>query len=433
MKNKNLFIKSTIILILGGIITKILGFIIRIIYTRIVGTEVIGLYSLVMPTYSLLITIATLALPTTISKLVAEDKHNNLKIISTSTILIMFINLIVVLFMLISARFIANNLLHEERCYLLIISMALTFPIISVSCIIKGYFYGKQNMIPNVVSNIIEQLIRGILIYLFVPIIMEKSEILAACSLFLFSFIEELVSIIINMLFLPKHIKITKQSIIPDKYTLKNILNISIPTVSSRIIGNIGYFFEPIILKNLLLFSGYSNHYILTEYGAYNAYTLTILTVPSFFITAISSSLVPEVSKYYLTKNKYLIKKRLKEAIIFSLLIGISYSILLIFFGKNILNIIYSTDLGLNYIKVLAPIFPLFYIEAILISFLQALDKANITMKITIIGVIIKLITLSITSLIHIGMYSLIISEIVNIFLVVFLNIYYVYKSLKNL
>lgn len=433
MKNKNLFIKSTIILILGGIITKILGFIIRIIYTRIVGTEVIGLYSLVMPTYSLLITIATLALPTTISKLIAENKHNNLKIISTSTILIMLINVIVVLFMLISARFIANNLLHEERCYLLIISMALTFPIISVSSIIKGYFYGKQNMLPNVISNIIEQLIRGILIYIFVPIIMEKSEILAACSLFLFSFIEELVSIIINMLFLPKHIKITKQSIIPDKYTLKNILNISIPTVSSRIIGNIGYFFEPIILKNLLLFSGYTNHYILTEYGAYNAYTLTILTVPSFFITAISSSLIPEISKYYLTQKKHLVIKRLKEAIFFSLLIGITYSILLIFFGKFILNILYNTNLGLNYIKILAPIFPLFYIEAILISFLQALDKAKITMRITIIGVIIKLLTLSITSLIHIGMYSLIISEIVNILLVVSLNIYYVNKTIKKL
>ena len=48
MKHKNKFIKSTIILIIGGIITKILGFFIRIIYTRIVGTEVIGLYSLVI-------------------------------------------------------------------------------------------------------------------------------------------------------------------------------------------------------------------------------------------------------------------------------------------------------------------------------------------------------------------------------------------------
>ncbi len=433
MKSKNIFITSTLILICGGIITKILGFIIRIIYTRIVGAEVIGLYSLVMPTYSLLITIATLALPTTISKLIAENKHNNLKIISTSTILIMFINLIVVITMLFSAKFIAINLLHEEKCYILLISMALTFPIISISSIIKGYYYGLQNMIPNVVSNIIEQLIRGILIYIFVPKIMAISDILAASSLFLFSFIEEVVSIIINLFFLPKNIKITKNNLIPDKTTLKSILNISLPTVSSRIIGNIGYFFEPIILKNLLLFSGYTNNYILVEYGAYNAYTITILTVPSFFITAISSSLIPEISKHYLLNNKKLITKRLKEAIIFSLLIGISYSIILIFFGSNILNIIYDTNLGLSYIKILAPIFPLFYIESILMSFLQAIDKAHITMKITIVGVITKLITLSLFSLLHIGLYSLIIAEIINILLVVFLNIFYTHKFIKKL
>lgn len=433
MKSKNIFIKSTLILILGGIITKILAFIIRIIYTRIVGAEVLGLYSLVTPTYSLLVTIATLALPTTISKLIAENKHNNLKIISTSTILIMAINFVVVLFMLFSAKFVAVNLLHEERCYLLIIAMSLTFPIISISCIIKGYFYGKQNMVPNVVSNIIEELVRGTLIYLFVPSIMARSEILAAASLFIISFFEEVISIFVNLLFLPKYIKIRKNDLIPDKYTLKNILNISLPTVSSRIIGNIGYFFEPIILTNLLLFSGYTNNYILVEYGAYNAYSIAILTVPSFFITAISSSLIPEVSKNYLQCNYRCMKKRLKEALTFALFIGISYSIILMFFGDTILNFLYNTHLGINYINILAPIFPLFYIENILISYLQALDKAHITMKITIIGVIVKLVVLASTSLMHIGMYSLIASEIANIFLVVFLNIYYVHKFTKKL
>ena len=103
------------------------------------------------------------------------------------------------------------------------------------------------------------------------------------------------------------------------------------------------------------------------------------------------------------------------------------------FFGNVILNAIYNTNLGLTYIKILAPRFPLFYIEAILISFLQALDKAHITMRITIVGVIIKLLTLSITSLLHIGMFSLIIAEIVNIFLVVSLNIYYIIKFTKKL
>ena len=147
MKSKNIFIKSTLILILGGIITKILAFIIRIIYTRIVGAEVLGLYSLVTPTYSLLITIATLALPTTISKLIAENKHNNLKIISTSTVLIMAINFVVVLFMLFTAKFIAVNLLHEERCYLLIIAMSLTFPIISISSCSKNSCFRSSSLI----------------------------------------------------------------------------------------------------------------------------------------------------------------------------------------------------------------------------------------------------------------------------------------------
>ncbi len=432
MKHKNKFIKSTIILIIGGIITKILGFFIRIIYTRIVGTEVIGLYSLVIPTYSLITTIATLALPTTISKLIAEDNSNNKRIITTSTILIMSINTILVITMLLLSKFIAIYLLHEERCYIILITMSLTFPIISISAIIKGYFYGKQNMIPNVVSNIIEEIVRGLLIFIFIPIVIKINPVLGASTLFIITFIEELISIIINIFFLPKNIKIKKELFIPDKNILKNILNISIPTVSSRIIGNIGYFFEPIILKSLLLYSGYSNNYILVEYGAYNAYTIPILTVPSFFISAISSSLIPEVSKHYLNNNVKLLKKRLKESIIFSLIIGISYTMLLFLFDKDILYLMYHTNSGLNYIRILNPIFPLFYIEAILISFLQAINKANITMKITIIGVIIKLISLTILSLAHIGIYSLVISEIINIIIVVSLNIYYVVKSIKE-
>ena len=37
------------------------------------------------------------------------------------------------------------------------------------------------------------------------------------------------------------------KEIIPDKNLLKDVMNISIPTTSSRLIGSIGYFFEPII------------------------------------------------------------------------------------------------------------------------------------------------------------------------------------------
>ena len=79
MKNK--FLQATFILMIGGLVTKLLGFAIRIIYTRMVGSDAINLYSLVMPTYSLLLTIATLSLPVVISKLISEHKTKSLKIL----------------------------------------------------------------------------------------------------------------------------------------------------------------------------------------------------------------------------------------------------------------------------------------------------------------------------------------------------------------
>ena len=78
MKDK--FIKSTIILIIGGFITKILSLVIRIIITRYIGTYAIGLFMMIMPTFSFFITICTLSLPLAISKLVSENKRNNKKI-----------------------------------------------------------------------------------------------------------------------------------------------------------------------------------------------------------------------------------------------------------------------------------------------------------------------------------------------------------------
>ena len=64
---------------------------------------------------------------------------------------------------------------------------------------------------------------------------------------------------------------------------------------------------------------------------------------------------------------------------------------------------------------------------------MQSINKAKITMNISIIGIIIKLISLTILSTIHIGIYSLVISEIINIIFVVLLNIIYTAKEIKKI
>ena len=424
---KNLFIKSPLILILSGFLTKILGFIIKVIYTRIIGEYGISLYSIAVPTYSLLLTIATLAIPISISKLVSENKGRSIRILTSAAFLIISINLVLVFVIFLTKDFLAVNLLKEPKASPIIMAFALTLPFVSISSVLKGYFAGKQNMVPHATSNIIEQIVRLIIILVVLPILKRKSDMLAILGLILLTIISEISSIIVFLFFLPKKINFNTK-ILPSKKITKDILDISIPTVSGRIIGNIGYFFEPIILTNLLLFSGYNNSYILSEYGAYNAYSLALLTMPSFFIGAIATSLLPEISKFNGNNNLKMVKRRIHQSIIFSLIIGIFFSLLIFIFRDKLLFSLYNTTKGSDYIKVLAPFFVLFYLEGVLTSSLQALGYAKVTMNITLYGVIIKLFIMAILSLCHIGIYSLVIAEIINIFFVVFFNFKYLKK-----
>lgn len=421
---KNLFIKSTLILILSGFLTKMLGFIIKVVYTRIIGEYGISLFTIATPTYSLLLTISTLAIPISISKLVSENKGRSIRILTSATFLILSINFLLILIIFLTKDFIATNLLKEPLASPILMAFALTLPFVSISAVLKGYFAGKQNMVPHATSNILEQIVRLIIIVTILPILMKKSVMYAVLGLILLTILSEISSIIVFLFFLPKHINY-KTNLLPSKKHTKDILNISLPTVSSRIIGNIGYFLEPIILTNLLLFSGYTNAYILREYGAYNAYSLALLTMPGFFIAAISTSLLPEISKFHGERNSSMVKRRIKQSLLFALLIGIFFSFIIFTFRDKLLFTLYNTTNGSDYIKILAPFFVLFYLEGVLTSALQALGHAKITMNITLWGVILKLLVMAILSLCHIGIYSLVIAEIINILFVVLINFKY--------
>ena len=118
MKIKNTFIKSTLILLIGGFITKILGMFIKIITNRLLPTEGIGLYMLITPTFMLLITIAQLGFPVAISKLVAEEKNNNKNLVFSIIPFSILLNLVIMVILLFSSNYIGTYLLHDKRCVL---------------------------------------------------------------------------------------------------------------------------------------------------------------------------------------------------------------------------------------------------------------------------------------------------------------------------
>ncbi len=430
---KDTFKTSIFILLIGGFLTKVLGFIIKILFTREVGEYGISLYTIIMPTYSLFITFATFSLPISISKLVSEGKRRSKRILFSTAFFILGFNVLLVSFLILSSSFIANYLLKQPQVTPLLIALSCTLPFLSLSSILKGYFLGKLKVIPNTISNIFEQFVRIFFLLFFLPKIVKQNVFWGVISFLLLNIVTETVSIFTFCAFLPKKQVITKQDLKPDAEIIKRVLHISIPSVSSRIIGNIGFFLEPILLTNILLSVGYSNQYILEQYAAYNAYAVGLLTLPSFFIQAICQILIPEVSKYHSAKNVCSLKRRIKQALRYSFIIGFFSSIFLSFFRSSLLKIIYQTTLGSDYIFILAPFFVLFYLEAPLSSSLQAMDLAGDTMKISLWGIFLKLGSMCLLSFLKIGLYSLVFSEIINIIFVVFFNWKAVQKEIHKM
>lgn len=427
---KNKFIKSTIILVIGGFFTKLLGMFIRIIITRIIGTEGMGLYSLVSPTFMLLNSIAQLGLPTALNILIAKNKTSSKKLIFTASFISLFINLLIAIFLFIFSSDISLILLKEKRCFYTLVSIAFVLPFMSISNMLRSYFFAKMRMYPHVITNIIEDLVRLILIILFLPYFLKLGLEFATTFIMLTNLASELSSIVIFLFLLP-NFKISKKELIPNKKVFKELFSICIPTTGSRLIGNVGYFLEPIILTYVLLKVGYTNKFIINEYGIINGYVMPLILLPSFFTTALSNALIPVVSSNYEKKNIKFVKRKIKQAIFYSLLIGIPSTIIFIFIPNVPLKYIYKTNLGINYIKFLAPICLLHYIQAPISSSLQAMGKAKTSMKGTLYGVIIRTVVLFSLCHLKIGIWGLILATSFNIIFVTLYDLYNIKKELN--
>lgn len=385
---------------------------------------------LVLPTFSLFIGLGQFGLPTALSKLVAEKRKNNLRLFFSILPITMIINLILIISIILIAPTLAHTLLHDNRCYLPILAIAVVIPFTSLSSICRSYFFGKEQMTPHVLSNLVEDVVRLILMLIGIPFFIEKGLEYAVCFIILSNVISELSSILVLFLFLPKNIQIKKENLKPKKDYMKESLSIGIPNTTGRLIGSIGYFLEPILLTTTLLACHYPSRYITREYGILSGYVMPLLLLPSFFTMAISQALLPVVSREYTNKNYTYVKRKVKQAITYSLLIGIPITLFFVTLPNLPLKLIYNTEEGMAYMRFLAPVCLFQYIQAPLSSCLDAMGKSKDAMVATTLGVITRSVLLVILSFCKIGLWGLIIAITINVLVVTFYSIKKVKKYL---
>lgn len=426
----NLLIKNIIILLISGALAKILGMIGKIIYTRIAGVNVVGLYTMITPTLMLIISITQFSFPISISKISAEEKYENKDILKNAYIIGFIIDIILMLLVMLSASLIAS-MLHNKLLTPAIWSITIIIPFVTISSIQRGFLHGKEDMLPASITNVTEEVVKIILIIIFLPLAISKSDIKAVIFIILFNVITEITSIFIMEKSIDKkYVHKEKGNI--NKKIIKEILNISIPTTSVRLISSVGFFLEPIILTSTLLATGFSSNYITLEYGIINSYIIPLLSIPSFFSISIASALLPNITKAYTKKRYNEFNKKLIKLLILSVIVGLICIGFILIFPKQILKLVYNVNFGENYIYLIGPFFLVYYLQPTLSIALQAMGKTNKLFITSTISMIIKYSVLYILGRLGFGMNSLIFSIITGIVVTTMMVFFIVVKEIAK-
>lgn len=409
----NLLMKNILILLVSGFVAKVLGMFSKILFTRIAGINVVSLYTMIIPTFMLIISLTQFSFPISISKISAEAKYKNNDILKNAYIIGVVINIILIIFVFLSSYLIAK-LLHNKALTPAIMSISLIIPFVMITSIQRGFLHGKEDMFCPSLTNVTEEIVKIVLIITFLPLAIAKSNITAVIFIIIFNVVTE----ITNIFMMQK--SINKKYLAKEKgkfniKLIKEILSISVPTTLVRLISSVGFFLEPIILTNTLLSTGFSANYITLEYGVINSYIIPLLSIPSFFSISIASALLPNITKLYARKKYNEFNKKLLKLLFLSIIVGLVCLLFIMLFPEYILKLIYNVNFGINYIYLIGPFFLILYMQPTLSIALQAMGKTNKLFFTSTISMVIKYSMLYLFGKLGFGINALCFSLIIGI------------------
>ncbi|MCF6138068.1 stage V sporulation protein B [Pseudalkalibacillus berkeleyi] len=439
--SKQTFIQGTLILIVAGLITKVLGFINRIVIARIIGVEGVGLYMMAVPTLLLTITLTRLGLPVAISKMVAEAdaqrNHKKIKQILVVSLTITGTLSIIFTTAMIALAPILSQILKDERTYYPLVAIAPVVPIVALSSVIRGYFQGRQNMKPSAYSQVIEQIVRITLVAVLTAAFLPYGIEYAAAGAMVSVVIGELASLLymFSMFKLQKRIKIRKgffDYVTKGKETFNQLMRISLPTTASQLVGSVSYFFEPIVVATSLSLAGVTTVLATQQYGALAGYVIPFLTLPMFITYSLSVSLIPAISEAAAQKKHHVVEHRLNQALRISMLSGGISVVITYVLATPLMDLMYGTPEVAVYVKLMAPFFFFLYFQGPLQAVLQALDLAKAAMTNSIIGAIIKIIAIYLLATRpDLGIMGVALAIVINVVLVTLLHFSTIVKAIS--
>lgn len=393
MKKNNIMI-GTLVLVAGSVFAKVFSAVYRILLTRILGGEGIGLYQLVFPFYSLCVVFATAGLPMAISKVISKNKGKEFAVFKKSLLFTTLISLTLTFLLIVLSHGLATLQGQGEIsiCYLI---LAPTIIIVSVSSALRGYFQGKHNFVPSAVANIVEQFVKMCVGLILSLSLIGLGVLYAVIGAMVGIVVSEVLSLVILLLYMKKT---PKSQLGKPKISLKDLVKDIMPITLTNIILPIATFIDSVLVVNLLMFN-FTNKISVFLYGLESGVVSSLVSLPTIFSFAIASVILPNLT---VLNNKFNQANKVEMAIKSVLMITVPCVVCFTLIPNRLIEVLYQNKLsayGIDGINVASRLLSLsgfgvvfLALNQVFSSCLQALDERYATIRNLSIAVVVKLV-----------------------------------------
>lgn len=342
-------------------ITRIIGFTYDVFLSKLLGAEAMGLFQIAMSTLMTFLVITSSGIPTCITKLVAEQNSKRNEdgiesIYKTAIWLNLSLSIGLGIIFLLSSNFIASKVLKNEDMLLGVYFLFPALIILSLSIVLKSYFYGMKNVVTPGIAQIIEHSTRFIVVIGFLyyvgPIKPVYGSMIAILGISIGEFCDLTWSIYAkNRLHKSKHHPLSNKQ--NHKSFLMEIISMSLPLTLSGFFGVMLRFSNTILIPSRLIVAGYSSSQSVATFGRIMGMTMPLIHLPFIVTSALVINLIPSISEQVVLKRYQDIKRDIHLSIKVTLLISIPLMFIYVVLSKPLAIFLYSDPMVSSFINIM--------------------------------------------------------------------------------
>ena len=425
------FALNALLLIAVNLFMRTVGVSFSVYLAGRAGGEVMGLHSLLGGVYGLAMTLGSGGIHLGTTRMVAdamgrychgedfcEDTcHRAIRLVLKRCLLYSLICSVGAgLLLLTAAPFMGRVWLGDERTVLSLRVLALTLPPIAVCACLGGYFTAVRRVAKSAAVGIAVQFLRiGFCAYLLTLWLPEGVE-MTCLALVLGGALSEFCGLALTagayLWDRHTHLRVKEYqepNIAAEASSTRKLLGITVPVTLSACLRSGLLTLQHILIPRGLKQSGASWESALTSYGVLHSMALPVVLFPSAFISSFSGLLVPEVAESMARGDRERVARLAFRFVTPALIFSFGVAGIMGCFGRELGMAVYGSAEAGDYIRLLAPLIPIMYVDSTVDAFLKGMGEQVYSMNVNIIdaGVSVLLVWLLLP---HMGLWGYVVA-----------------------